>query len=58
MKMCLFYRSEDMEAGHKGSPQIFGGHFIAHSIMAATKTVPDNVFMHSYHAHFVLAGLV
>ncbi len=39
-----------------GSPNVFGGQVLAQALNAANRTVPDDRYVHSLHAYFVLAG--
>lgn len=39
-----------------GSPNVFGGQVLAQALNAATRTVPEDRFVHSLHAYFVLPG--
>lgn len=39
-----------------GSPRVFGGQVLAQALSAAMQTVPDDRFVHSLHAFFVLPG--
>ncbi|MCL4120235.1 UNVERIFIED_CONTAM: hypothetical protein GTU68_027829 [Idotea baltica] len=36
--------------------RVFGGQVLAQSVNAAYRTVPENRFLHSMHAYFILAG--
>ncbi|MEZ4995208.1 MAG: acyl-CoA thioesterase II [Saprospiraceae bacterium] len=39
-----------------GSPRVFGGQVLAQALSAAIQTVPDDRFVHSLHAYFILPG--
>lgn len=39
-----------------GSPRVFGGQVLAQALSAAIQTVPEDRFIHSLHAYFVLPG--
>ncbi|MCB0568163.1 MAG: acyl-CoA thioesterase II [Phaeodactylibacter sp.] len=39
-----------------GSHRVFGGQVLAQSLQAAIHTVPEDRFVHSLHAYFILAG--
>ena len=39
-----------------GSSRVFGGQVLAQALSAAIQTVPDDRFVHSLHAYFVLPG--
>ena len=39
-----------------GSRRVFGGQVLAQALQAAIHTVPDDRFVHSLHAYFILAG--
>ncbi|KAF8417140.1 thioesterase-like superfamily-domain-containing protein [Tirmania nivea] len=39
-----------------GARGIYGGEIIGQSIVAAASTIPENFWLHSIHAYFVLAG--
>ena len=39
-----------------GSKRVFGGQILAQSLSAAMQTVPEDRFVHSLHAYFILPG--
>ncbi|KAA3625827.1 MAG: acyl-CoA thioesterase II [Bacteroidetes bacterium] len=39
-----------------GSKRVFGGQVLAQSLSAAMRTVPEDRFVHSIHAYFILPG--
>jgi len=39
-----------------GSPQVYGGQALSQALHAAMLTVPDDRFVHSLHAYFILPG--
>jgi acyl-CoA thioesterase II len=39
-----------------GSQRVFGGQVLAQALHAAIRTVPEDRFVHSLHAYFILAG--
>ncbi len=39
-----------------GSPNIFGGQILAQALDAASQTVPEDRFAHSFHGYFILPG--
>lgn len=39
-----------------GSQRVFGGQVLAQSLAAAMRTVPEDRFVHSLHAYFILPG--
>lgn len=45
-----------MIAGITESSTVYGGHFIALAIKAATETVKPSQYMHSFQCHMLLAG--
>ncbi len=47
------FRGQNFKAPWK---RVFGGQVLAQSINAAYRTVPEERFMHSMHAYFILAG--
>ena len=44
------------ESPQNGWQRVFGGQVIAQAMMAAARTVPEDRFVHSLHAYFVLPG--
>ena len=47
------YRGQSWDLGFKA---IFGGQVLAQALMAATRTVEENRFCHSFHSYFLLPG--
>lgn len=39
-----------------GSPRVFGGQVLAQALNAAIRTAPDDRYVHSLHAYFILPG--
>jgi len=44
------------ESSFVGSKRVFGGQVLAQALNAAIRTVPENRYVHSLHAYFILAG--
>ncbi|WP_100641483.1 acyl-CoA thioesterase [Alteromonas facilis] len=47
------YRGQSWDLGFRA---LFGGQVLGQSLAAATATVPDDRFCHSYHSYFLLPG--
>ena len=50
---------DNLFSGHSTwtpTKRLFGGELLSQSISAAQYTVPSNVYMHSFHAYFMLPG--
>lgn len=47
------FRGESQSIGNK---RVFGGQVLAQSLSAAMQTIPEDRFLHSLHAYFVLPG--
>lgn len=39
-----------------GSKRVFGGQVLAQALQSAIRTVPEDRFVHSLHAYFILPG--
>lgn len=44
------------ESKSLGSQRVFGGQVLAQALSAAVQTVPEDRYVHSFHAYFVLPG--